>query len=722
MDQMDTGVSADDGVAEERVVDVDGVEVDALTIDWMVFVALHMEVDRRFPATELLVDLLLMLGYRDDEEVAALADTPRYRTALRSALGRLGDQGARLVRDVVVEGDEALHYELVQKRVQNIREVAEAIGGTVWGDAGTDEIDTYSEVAWLATMALRLEDGHSLLGVPTGGRHLLTRDELLGVLDSVWRHGDEDETRLELNRTLGQLRDEHYVELKRERPFVGPEGWALTDKAWGGVYSLRDQLKKDIKGVIPPVAGGQQDQQGASHEEGVSTTNDLEQLDGVLHGAQGDDVDEQSDVSAESESAETEDDVSRRPSVVLETRSAPSEYGEVRRQSSGGAPESVESTIVSDLDLCVAVLQTLPSDPDREDHPLEEREIVDLVAERLNLSHDYVNSPIPPWAVHGSWAAMVRRSGREPRLLAYRIEHVFRALSIEQVGLIRDVAITDKGEGRWALTAVGSVVARSAMLDQLDGFREIAEKEYHGIHRYFEMHSYANWHDVQEQEQWIGDVVDQLNFLDEPNRRRASRLGGAAFEFLVAALMEKMQLGQVEPQKANDYLDRAGVDLVVEELTGDAVSRRITMLLVQCKRFFTGEIPSDAASKLFATTAWLKAQLRRDSSSQRVSGARLVFLGDLSREATWTFWALKAAWDVMEREGRPAAGSGRDVGPDEQQPELVWDIWDGQKVVRLMREYAVGVEVDDDGVPQVDAKFFDDLRERVEEEVEPRTT
>lgn len=722
MEQMGTEVSADDGAAEERVVDADGVEVDALTIDWLVFIALHTEADRSFTDDELLIDLLLMLGYRDGEKLRTLAQDALYRTAFRDATVRLGLDGAGLLRRVIVEGDQDLHYELTEKRVQDIRAVADAIGGTVWGDAGTDEIDTYSEVAWLATMALRLEDGSTFLGrhLPIGDRHLLTRDELLKVLDSMWRHGDRETTLRELGLALAKLEDAKYVEQKK--PFRGEEGWTLTSKAWGGVYKLRDNLQTDVKDQIPPIEETPQDPQATRHEQDVSTTNDLALADSVPQDGQRDNVDEQFDGSAESESADTEDDVSQSAGAVPTARSAPSGYGKESRQSSVGATESSGSPIVSDLDLCVAVLQTLPRDPDREDHPLEEGQIVDLVAERLNLSHDYMISPIPPWADRGSWAAMVRRSGREPRLLAYRIEHVFRALSIEQVGLIRDVAITDKGEGRWALTAEGSVVARSTRLDQPDGLREIAEKEYHGIRRYFEMHSYANWHDVQESEQWISDIVEHLNFPDEPDRRRASRLGGAAFELLVAALMEKMQLGLVEPQRANDYLDRAGVDLVVEDLAGDPVHRRITMLLVQCKRFFTGEIPSDAASKLFATTAWLKAQFRRDSSSQRVSGARLVFLGDLSREATWTFWALKAAWDVMEREGRPATARGRDAGPDEQQPELVWDIWDGQKVVRLMREYAVGVKVDSDEVPQVDEKFFAELRERVEEEAEPRTT
>ena len=678
MDQMDTGVSADDGVAEERVVDVDGVEIDALTIDWMVFIALHMEADRQFPATELLVDLLLMLGYRDDEEVAALADTSLYRTALRSALGRLGDQGARLVRDVIVEGDEALHYELTQKRVQDIREVADAIGGTVWGEAGTDEIDTYSEVAWLAIMALRLEDGHFVWGVPTGGRHKLTRDEILGVLNSVWRHGDEDQTLLELNRTLGDLRDKDYVKLERERPFVGPEVWVLEDKAWGGVYSLRDQLKRDIEGAIPPVTDRHQDPQVASREGDVSATDSWTQAEGA--------------------------------SLVRESE---------RHQPSLKDPGSDREIIVSDLDLCVATLLALPRDLDRENHPPRERDIIGEVANRLDIPGSWLDeNSAGPWVANGAWARMVKRRKRVAHLLAYRIEHVFRALSVEQAGLIRDVAVNEGDVGRWALTEKGLAVVQLGLLEG-ENAGQVLGKRYDAIPEYFGMHATA-WR--AEDAGWVRAVVERFRGMTtvapEPGGRKMEgrEVRGRAFELLIADLIEDLDgVSSVEIQDSNEYLDKAGVDLV-EKSEGQLMGGRPTAMLIQCKYNPLADVQSDAASKLFATTVWLRTLSQRKELAYEVAGARLVFIGDLSREATWTFWALKAVVEPMSAAGREADINNDDVESDGTPKNLVWEVWDSWKVFQLMKEHKIGVRVDqgsDGELVELDEGYFEKLESRV---------
>lgn len=666
-------------VQDSRVTDVDGHEVDDTTLDWLVFIAFHMEADRDFLATELLIDLLLMLGYRDDEKIASLAGESRYRTALRSTLGRLGDQDSRLVRDVVVEGDEALHYELTQKRVQDIREVADAIGGTVWGDAGTDEIDTYSEVAWLAIMALRLEDGHSLLGMGTGGRHLLTRDELLGVLDSVWRHGDEADTRLELNRTLGMLKDENYVELKKERRIVGPEGWALTDKAWGGVYSLRDQLKEDIIGQVSPVEDAPQEPQTLVTND-MSTTDALASADRVSQDGQRDNEDEHSTFPLRGGSAETEDDVSLSTGALLVPISASSGHGEV---------------VVRDVDLCFAVLDSL-ADEAAKTESLSEGDLVERVVARLDIPPSYLDKPLPPWTTasdkdSNQWVAGLRRAGRDPKLIDYRMEHVFRALSIEQVGLIRDegLASSQASQNRWSLTDSATKALLSARSTKTEGNQPHVLPD--AVSDYFRMHSYEGWH----AENWMKGVIDEF-------WKMGGTVGGVAFESLTKALVEAHPaFSEATLQMHDGYLDRAGVDIVAHiraDATNDegrgwatAFNSKRLALLVQCKRHLWVDIPPDAASKLFATTAWLRGQALLGHFNDGISGALLVFFGDLSREATWTVWALKAAWDSMEEAKRAHAGTSTGTQPN---IPLTWEIWDSRAVFQLMKEHEIGVSVD----------------------------
>ena len=712
-------------VQDNRVTDVDGDEVDDTLLNWLVFIAFHMEVERRFTDDELLVDLLLMLGYRDDEEVAALAAQSRYRTALRSALGRLGDQGARLVRDVVVEGDEALHYELTEKHVQDIREVADAIGGTVWGDAGTDEIDTYSEVAWLATMALRLEDGHFVFGVFAGGRHQLTGDELLGVLNSIWRHGDETRTRLELSRALTMLQLADYVELKKKARVVGPEEWTLTDKAWGGVCSLRDNLQRDITDPVPPVEDTPHDPQTTSHEPDASATDDLAQADREPQDAQHDNAGEQSDGSAEIESAEPENAVSQSTSAVPASISAESPHGEVT---------------VSNIDLCKAVLESFLQ---HQGETLSEREIADEVAERLEIPEDYRKRPVPPWVhpeagwlKHYSTKWLHRNDkpaepyddesvgddgersdtdphggheDRRPGLYEYRLEHVFRALSIAQTGLIRDAGVDgDARESYWSssgsLIGLVDVYKRNAdaALTTIPDMLAPGDDCGAALHAYFVMHNYEGW----APEDWMEKTFSHMR----------GEIGPYMFELLIQDVLEKEDGVDAEAQAPNSYLDEAGVDVVVSqriEAQGAMSPLERFSLLVQCKRHFRNEISPDAAAKLFATTMWL-----RGDPKFKVAGARLAFFGDLSREATWTFWALKSAWDVMEKAVRDT-GSG-DSG-EQTRPDLTWEIWDGQRVFQLMKERRVGVNVNSSGGQEtvtVDDAYFEKLRKEAVSAVE----
>lgn len=163
-------------------------------------------------------------------------------------------------------------------------------------------------------------------------------------------------------------------------------------------------------------------------------------------------------------------------------------------------------------------------------------------------------------------------------------------------------------------------------------------------------------------------------------------------------------------QEPNDYLDRAGVDVVVDvQIRGRVgIGGEFSSLLMQCKRYFVNEISPDAASKLFATTMWLKGQADRGDVKFGVLGARLAFLGDLSREATWTFWALRSAWNAIA--GVATDGdTASDTATTTDRPDLIWDIWDGQRILWLMEEYGVGVYVDDDGAVKADVEYLKDL-------------
>lgn len=664
-------------VDDNRVTDVDGREVDDVTLNWLTFIALHMEEENDFEDDDLLDDLLLALGYRDDLERETLRQ-PRqpHVIALRDTLARL--ESAGLISKRV---DPALTYHLVHEVVDALWEVTARIG-TIWSDVGADAIDSKAELGWLTIIALRIQD-----------RNQVSRDDLDEKLASLLGDHSQDARRTALTTLLAELEDYGYTQESNTsiwRRVLG-RGWALTDRAWGGVYSLRDSLLSDF-------AHDLLFEESISTIRGLSFAADASESDETEAQETDADGNDSEDVHPSDQNAQSPEE-NRPDSIALASDgdAQPNDSEKIR-----GGPQPLETAssvsqtphgdvVVSNLDLCVATLKALTAAVE-EGNSLTEEEIEARVLERLGVPLSYRQRPMPPWALEAHWAKDLRKKHRAPTLFGYRMEHVFRALSIEQTGLIRDSGLDQSEQDRWALTNYGRAV--------------VASEEFHGgdfsridssTGDYFRMHNYLGW----QTEDWMEDVVDLFGEM-------GSTLGGAAFELLTDALVRTQDdIDSTTVQPSNSYLDKAGVDIVaVMHVVSEGgrlmggVGGHPTTLLVQCKRHFRNEIPPDAPSKLFATTTWLRGQAARDDFVYDVAGARLAFLGDLSREATWTFWALKSAWDAMEEAARASESPGR------KQPDLTWEIWDGQKIFQLMKEHQIGVVINDNDVVTVDEQYL----------------
>lgn len=354
-----------------------------------------------------------------------------------------------------------------------------------------------------------------------------------------------------------------------------------------------------------------------------------------------------------------------------------------------GSPQDVSSDHeLSDVQLCIATLQSMPME---EGEFLRQPALVDAVRDSLGVSATYSGLPAPLWVKYDP-------ERKSATLLEYRMEHVLRALSIERSGLIRDGGLdfSDAGD-MWFLTARGRRVVQSS---------DIAGQVASMTAEYFDAHDYANWTD----DDWKSEV---LNILWE------SGGDGRGFEHLVARLLQAQQ-GVKVADVQRKYLDSMGVDIVakvqgpglVQAQMGTVVfnePQREAALLVQCKRYRQQQISPDAASKLFGFTARLRDQATRGDVQYDIAGGLIAFFGDLTRDATWTFWALRAAWDalsVVEAYRRDQRGQEPGERP---QPDVRWEIWDGQRIFALMKEHRIGVAVADNGDVAVDQEYLRSL-------------
>lgn len=706
------------------VVDATGDEVSEASLSWIVFIALHLDEHRDFGFAELMDDTLLALGYRDPDTRKNLSgDGQPHVLAHEATLDRLL-RGELLERQT---GGPRPLFGLTADVVDDIRNVRAHIG-QFWGFAGSaDAIDSYAELALLVLIALRIQDGNRA-----------SRDDLADKLASLLGDRDDDATTEALTDLMERLESRGYVDAKADffefdvqnafrrvfrresdAPVFGTD-WVLDDKAWGGLSELREALLKDFADLTLPAI---------AHHPAVDLSHT------------------QDDTTENQQRRSSRQTTRKRDRSRSRNRSKP-KRGASRRRSDATAGSNGELH-VSDVDLCVATLRALAEYVDGEAPELTEQAIADHVIRNLRIPDPYTARPLPPWATKSKWAEDLENSrsttddveSRKPTFFDYRMEHVFRALSIEQTGWVRDVGLIAARPHSWKLTRKGENLVAS------NEFREDpADLIGRAVDPYFQMHRYVDW----KHEEWMDEVVSVF-------RELPAGTGGEAFEHLTKELVERyenethelfqvvievdardvakggQQVDSAKPkrltddeleaevkakkpsvtavvQEHNDYLDRAGVDVVVEVLVrgrvqigGDSSS-----LLMQCKRHFVNEISPDAASKLFATTMWLKGQADRGDVAFGVLGARLAFLGDLSREATWTFWALRSAWNAIAGVATDS-DTASDTATTNDRPDLIWDIWDGQRILWLMEEYGVGVYVDDDGAVKVDVEYLKDL-------------
>ena len=326
----------------------------------------------------------------------------------------------------------------------------------------------------------------------------------------------------------------------------------------------------------------------------------------------------------------------------------------------------------SDREMCVALLKSL-SGKESAKAGLTEDELFDALVEVLNVPDAYMALRGPPWG---------KKRSRLGPLLRYRFEHVLRALSIGQCGAIRqgDLQIAD---GRWFLTVDGVGLVET---NPQDVWPQVAE--------YFSLHFYEDWRT----DQWMVELIDVL---------AESGTDGTPFEYLCADLLAEMgHLDQVDVQGPG-RLDSEGVDIVAK-FRKEPIARvgtvdifapsRDSVLLVQCKRWLTEEVRTDAVSKLWAHWTQLKGSWTDDYES---NGALLIVAGDLERQAELTFWTL----DGLNAAGEESAATGGGA-------DRAWSVWDGGRVLRLMRQYQVGVSESRDGSVSVDKEYIRALSKR----------
>lgn len=494
-------------VPDNRVTDVDGHEVDDTTLDWLVFIALHMDEDRDFGAAELLDDMLLALGYRDPNTRKNLSrDGQPHILAHEATLDRL--LGGGLLERQAGDGPLPL-FHLTADVVDDIRNVRAHIG-QFWGFAGSaDAIDSYAELALLVIIALRIQDGNRA-----------SRDDLADRLASLLGARDDDATTEALTDLMGRLKSRGYVDaetdiwevdfgnifrkvVRRESdaPVFGTD-WALNDKAWGGLSALREALRDDFKDL--PEITRHPSTESRHHTDDTTETPQRR--------------------SSRRATGKRDRNGSR-------NRSKPKRGASRRR--SGATAGSTGEPHTSDVNLCVATLRALAEYVDGEAPVLTEQAIADHVIRNSDVLDSYTARPLPPWATESKWAEDLEKSrpatnddkSREPKFFDYRMEHVFRALSIEQTGWIFDVGLTEARPHSWKLTRKGEILVAS------DEFRkDPAELIGKAVDPYFQMHRYVDW----KHEEWMNEVVHVFQKLGRDR-------GGQAFEHLTKELVERYE-------------------------------------------------------------------------------------------------------------------------------------------------------------------------------------
>lgn len=380
--------------------------------------------------------------------------------------------------------------------------------------------------------------------------------------------------------------------------------------------------------------------------------------------------------------------------------------------------------------LCSEVLMSLSTE---DSDSLTKKQIEDSVLERLSLkglvmpSSYKLSDTSPPWG-----AKPEKRS-----LFQYRLEHALRAMSSGRFALIREEGfITPKERDKWTRTTYGR---EHTTVD--------ADSVWENLYPYFEVHSYEDWE--KDAERWghlapgagrdrTDSGLMQLKDI-MLKRRRKDKDGnpgnpdGTPFEHLVRDLLIKEHgLADKAVTIASGYLDRTGIDLVVEQeqqgewtagpgkvdmagfQTGEPRLMIPAIYLAQVKQYWSSDVETGVPSKVFAFAARMRnAGLRGDyiqnsdgnvMEARYILGARLIILGDLSRDAEWEFWTTKEAWELADTETKMTRGESTT-----EYPPLQWDFWDGATVLRKMVEHGIGVKEEADGWYSPDREYLYNL-------------
>lgn len=351
-----------------------------------------------------------------------------------------------------------------------------------------------------------------------------------------------------------------------------------------------------------------------------------------------------------------------------------------------GLPDGVGTGFrLADIDLCVATLEVLQANS-MNDTGIDQSDLVKTVGEQINAPQAYMKLDGPPWG---------RRRRQVDSLFSYRMEHVLRSLSVEPANLIQVHNGEDGDEigGEWDLTRKGEKF--SAQYRNQSVFTTEVQKL---VSDYFEVHSYEDW----KLERWMQEYYDYLSGVAGND--------GTPFEYLCAEIMRRAGgFAMVQVQGKGSALDHEGVDIVAKAQVSDTALELATfgnvpvyevqemVWFVQCKMWLREDARGDAVSKIHGF--WIDQQSRSDANGgYGVGGAVLIVAGDLSRTATRQYWLHRKSARVV------------DSGDDQEGGSNPWDLWDGCRVLQLMKEHNVGLQQDADGeTKRLDMSWFDRL-------------
>ena len=372
--------------------------------------------------------------------------------------------------------------------------------------------------------------------------------------------------------------------------------------------------------------------------------------------------------------------------------------------------ELKKNTRLSDTDLCVEVVRRLIEADENE--VLESELWKTIGQERIGLRSPLVRSPhdktgdLPPW---------YKSDPRARTLFAYRMRHVMQALSLRPSPTIR---MTRK-EGHDRFWELAERVDRQTLLSEITSAEDNGEPIDFGkdVAAYFKRHQYSTWRT----EPWMKSFCRKFAELSRKTKDDGSfdgdKLDGTLFELLIARLLPK-ELGEGEAVEVhripkNDPLDHSAVDIVVKVRRTRQVGTignipvydhggPEEVWLVQCK--YRRQLPASDAKRIFDEARRLR---HAASVDYPVRTALLVYLGDLepdnAGEAISLTLQSEGSRDVS---GEELLSSTAPVNDDDD--ELNFAVWDGGKVLELIKKHKVGVRGVNDGDTETPGELASD--------------